>query len=339
MMETPTVQSTVLGSNITLHTPDDSAIALSVDKVTLALRDREYVECRMILIISGEIYSRIEANGWFHLQHQKPHQPLTEAFKTDQNVEIEVSLSAHLLPHLTGYMKRDRGDLAEVEQMGDVLIKLSQTNPDDSLLFTENWYGLAVRQETQLPPELGGGSVKRGYNTQWVTTQLEDETNTLLPSGTDQIYQLTIAFLTQEGIPFQEMDDHLILRIPINGENGFWDCFVEAREQERQCLIYSVYRERVPQYKRLAVAEFITRANYGLPMGCFEMEFDEGEVRFRTSINIESERFSFGLLRPLFYGNNAVMDRYFPGITKVLKGKAIARQAITMIEDMDALPD
>ncbi len=80
------------------------------------------------------------------------------------------------------------------------------------------------------------------------------------------------------------------------------------------------------------MAEFITRANYGLPLGCFEMQFDEGEVRFRTSINLESEQFSFGLLHPLFYANNAVMDRYFRGITMVIKGKAIAKQAIAMIE-------
>ncbi len=30
--------------------------------------------------------------------------------------------------------------------------------------------------------------------------------------------------------------------------------------------------------------EFITRANYGLPSGNFEMNYDTGEVRFRTSV-------------------------------------------------------
>jgi hypothetical protein len=289
----------------------------------------------MRLFVSGEVYSTLEAEAGFHLKPEARLQSSHEAFKMDQNLEIEVSLSAHLLPHLTCYMKQDDGDLADIEQMGDVLIQLSQTTPDDSLLLTESWYGLAVWQDTQLPLELGGGRVKQGYSTQWATPQFNSETPTVLPPITEQIYPLTLTFFTQESIPFQEMEGHLIVRIPIHGENGFWDCFVEAREQDRQCLIYAVYRERVPQYKRLAMAEFITRANYGLPMGCFEMQFDEGEIRFRTSINIESERFSFGLLRPLFYGNNAVMDRYFQGITQVIKGKAIAKQAIAMIEDAD----
>ncbi|MGB3402716.1 MAG: YbjN domain-containing protein [Microcoleaceae cyanobacterium] len=332
-METPTIQSYRYCQNLTLHTPDGQAITLYIDKITLSIQAQEYIECRMIGSLSREVYAIVEAKALFHLNPEVRSQSTPEAFTPDQNIEVEISLSPHLLPHLTGYMHSQQGHLAAIEYIGDVLTQLSQNTPDDALLLTENWYAIAVRQEKPLPPELGGGSVKQGYTTQWATDPPQDETQTVLSSSSDQIYPLMMTFFTQEGIPFQEMDNHLILRIPINGENGFWDCFVEAREEDRQCLIYSVYRERVPQFKRLAMAEFITRANYGLPMGCFEMEFDEGEVRLRTSINLESERFSFGLLRPLFYANNAIMDRYFKGLTLVLNGKAIAKEAITMIED------
>lgn len=332
-MDRPTVQFHQFDQNLTLYAPNSQAIAVDLNKISLAITDREYTECRMILIVSAEVYATIEAEAWFHLKPEVRLQSAHEAFKADQNIEIEVSLSTPHLPHLTRYMKQENGSLAGIEHIGDILIQLSQTTPNDVLLQTESWYGLAVRQEMQLPMELGGGSVKQGYSTQWATAQFNRETQTVLPTLRDQIYPFMIGFFTQEGIPFQEMEDYLIVRIPINGENGFWDCFVEAREQDRQCLIYSVYREQVPQYKRLGMAEFITRANYGLPMGCFEMEFDQGELRFRTSINLESEQFSFGLLRPLFYANNAVMDRYFKGITRVIKGKATAKQAITMIED------
>jgi hypothetical protein len=331
-METPTIQSHRLGQNLTLHTPEGKAITLYIDKITLSIQAQEYIECRMIVSLSSEVYAIVEAGSEFHLNPEVGSQSSHQAFTPDQNIEVDLSLSPHLLPHLTGYMQQKQGHLAAIEYIGDVLTQLSQNTPDDALLLTENWYALALRQEKPLPPELGGGSVKQGYTTQWATDQHLDETQTGLSSSSDQIYPLMMTFFTQEGIPFQEMDDHLILRIPINGENGFWDCFVEAREEDRQCLIYSVYRERVPQFKRLAMAEFITRANYGLPMGCFEMEFDEGEVRLRTSVNLESERLSLGLLRPLFYANNAIMDRYFKGITLVLNGKAVTKEAIAMIE-------
>lgn len=332
-METPTVQSYKFANTLTLHPSEGTAVPLYIHKIILSTQEQEYIECRMVASLSSEVYAQVDSFGLFHLNSQTPSQFADNNFVADQNLEIELSLSPHLLPHLTGYMQQDQGYLAEIEHISDVFAKLSQTNPDDALLLTENWYALAVRQEQLLPQELGGGRVKKGYTTQWATNQLKDETQTVFSTKLDQIYPLMTTFFTQEGIPFEAMEDHLILRIPINGENGFWDCFVEAREEDRQCLIYSVYRERVPQYKRLAVAEFITRANYGLPMGCFEMEFDEGEVRLRTSINVESEKFSLGLLRPLFYANNAIMDRYFKGLTLVLNGKAIAKQAIMMIED------
>jgi len=35
------------------------------------------------------------------------------------------------------------------------------------------------------------------------------------------------------------------------------------------------------------VNEFLTRANYGLNIGNFEMDFQDGEIRFKTAIDVE----------------------------------------------------
>jgi hypothetical protein len=43
---------------------------------------------------------------------------------------------------------------------------------------------------------------------------------------------------------------------------------------------------RVPEAKRQAMAEFLTRAKYGLCMGNFEMDFGDGEVRYKASLDI-----------------------------------------------------
>ena len=41
----------------------------------------------------------------------------------------------------------------------------------------------------------------------------------------------------------------------------------------------------VPEEKRTAISEFITRANYGLTNGNFEMDFSDGELRYKTTIS------------------------------------------------------
>jgi hypothetical protein len=37
---------------------------------------------------------------------------------------------------------------------------------------------------------------------------------------------------------------------------------------------------------KVAVAEFLTRANYGIKNGCFEMDFLDSEIRYRTYVNV-----------------------------------------------------
>ena len=80
------------------------------------------------------------------------------------------------------------------------------------------------------------------------------------------------------------------------------------------------------------MAEFITRANYGMIVGSFEMDYGDGEVRYKTSIDVEGDRLSLGLVRQLVYINVLMMDRYLPGIMKVAYGDVDPAAAIDSIE-------
>ena len=42
-----------------------------------------------------------------------------------------------------------------------------------------------------------------------------------------------------------------------------------------------------PEEMRVPMAEFLTRANYGLRIGNFEMDFEDGEVRYKSSVDFE----------------------------------------------------
>jgi len=49
-------------------------------------------------------------------------------------------------------------------------------------------------------------------------------------------------------------------------------------------VFISLFPALAPAKKRTACAELLTRINYDLLHGCFEMDFEDGEIRFRTSI-------------------------------------------------------
>ena len=84
---------------------------------------------------------------------------------------------------------------------------------------------------------------------------------------------------------------------------------------------------------RLAVAEYITRANYGLRIGNFELDFDDGEVRYKSSLDFESVELTPGLIRNTIYPAVQTMDRYLPGVLSVVFGGKSAEEAIAAIEE------
>lgn len=123
-----------------------------------------------------------------------------------------------------------------------------------------------------------------------------------------------------------------VLRMGFKGDDGEWRCYAQADEGREIFLFYSVAPVQVPEARRVAVMEFITRANYGLLIGNFEMDLNDGEVRFKTSIDVEGSPLTTALAKRVVYANVLVMDRYLGGLLGVAFGGADPREAIKTIE-------
>lgn len=102
------------------------------------------------------------------------------------------------------------------------------------------------------------------------------------------------------------------------GEHGEWPCYAQAREADRQLLLYSTCPVAVPPDRRVAVADMITRCNFGLLIGNFELDMNDGELRFKTSLDVERTELTSDLIRPLVYANVLSMDRFLPAILRVI---------------------
>jgi hypothetical protein len=140
------------------------------------------------------------------------------------------------------------------------------------------------------------------------------------------------AFLVDEGWPCEQLGEQQILRTGFRGSHGEWTCYAHCRPEFDQCLFYSVAPVRAPEVLRPAVAEYLTRANWGLIIGNFEMDYNDGEVRFKTSIQLEKTDLTPDLMRPLVYGNVVVMDKYLPGLEAVIALTQTPNAAISAIE-------
>ncbi|MBE9141503.1 YbjN domain-containing protein [Nodosilinea sp. LEGE 07088] len=156
------------------------------------------------------------------------------------------------------------------------------------------------------------------------------------------VFAAMLDFFTKDDWSFLRIQGEPALRLAFEGQNGSWNCYARAREEARQMVFYSLCPFTAPEDKRAAVAEFLTRANYGMVLGNFELDFDDGEIRYKTSTVLEAggQRGgeAEGVIREIVYTNVMIMNEYLPGIQAVLDEDVSPEQAIHLVEAKEASP-
>ncbi len=149
------------------------------------------------------------------------------------------------------------------------------------------------------------------------------EADVLQPQPPPQ-HLMTVAldFLRAEGWPLPRRVDLEVVELDFEREDVPWTCYLEAREQERQVIFYSSLKEPVPGERIAGMLEFVARANWGMAIGNFELDPDDGELRFKTSLDLNNASLTDGLLSGITALNVAAMHVYLPGVRAVLAGSS-----------------
>lgn len=153
------------------------------------------------------------------------------------------------------------------------------------------------------------------------------------------ILEAIINFFKADNWDFIQIEEKPILQTAFSGSNGNLNCYAKAREEQKQFSFYSIYPDNVPEEKRQAIAEFLTRANYGMTIGNFELDYTDGEIRYKTSIDVEGDRLTNALIKTIVYTNVSMMDEYLPGIRAVLEHDVAPSDAIAAIEGNSHQPE
>ncbi|HTL35117.1 MAG TPA: YbjN domain-containing protein [Kofleriaceae bacterium] len=146
------------------------------------------------------------------------------------------------------------------------------------------------------------------------------------------IYATLVRFFEGEKWKFQASTEERAVSVVFDGKAGPWTTHVKAFDDERQVAVYGVLPFTLEEEKRAAAAELITRINFGLVIGNFEMDFADGEVRYKTSLDFEGDRLSDILLLQLVRANLTIVDSYLPAFV-ALAAKAITpSDALALVE-------
>jgi len=143
-----------------------------------------------------------------------------------------------------------------------------------------------------------------------------------------EIFDALNQLCSQEGWEITQLDPGESMIEFKDEDNIDWSCFAYTREKQHQFIFYSVPFEDIPKDKITAVMEFITRFNYGISIGNFEINLDSGTIRYKTSLDFDTTKPTADLIAPLIYANTTIFGKFQNIFQQVINGDISVAQAI-----------
>lgn len=152
-----------------------------------------------------------------------------------------------------------------------------------------------------------------------------------MPKQTEPLIDIVIAAVEQNGWSFTRPSP-LAIVYSVTGDRAAYDGLVVTGETIRMVTVYCAIGARVPADRRVAVAEAIARANFGLPSGGFELDFSDGELRYKVGLDFDGGVFTPAIAHDMIGLSIYMCDRYHDALMRVAFGDEEPATAIEQAE-------
>ena len=102
-------------------------------------------------------------------------------------------------------------------------------------------------------------------------------------------YEELIHLLDEREVNYSTNDEHQSVCTDLKGEVAAYRIVAHVDAEADLFQVFGYSPIRVPEGSRPAIAEAVARANYGLRVGKFEFNVDEGDLRFQASQALTGE--------------------------------------------------
>ncbi len=147
----------------------------------------------------------------------------------------------------------------------------------------------------------------------------------------DKLQSHMVDYLNSIGCRYRCEESESLYTFAVKGKNGVYPVLLYAKTPFLICI--ARLPVTIPDRNRLEVAEYLHRANFGLLLGSFEMDYDEGEVRFRTALVTQNEDVGESVLDRYIQMPSTMLDKYAPGIYSIVYEGDIALTALRALEE------
>jgi hypothetical protein len=138
-------------------------------------------------------------------------------------------------------------------------------------------------------------------------------------------------FFNAQGWHFQEVPGESILFLGMEGKYGRFQCIMDIKEEMNWLLFFSVCDLKCPEERRKDVSELLTRLNNGRVLGNFEMDFEDGTIKYKTGIDYEDMQLGLKAIENIVMSNIVTMDTCLPAIAAVIQNSEEPVEATKLI--------
>jgi hypothetical protein len=150
------------------------------------------------------------------------------------------------------------------------------------------------------------------------------------------LFSTVNSFLEEDGWKFQSFESDGVMRALFSSDKQEWELLTLVREELEQIIFYShVTESTTPKHRRNEMCLLLNNLNNRTVYGAFEMDIDEGEVMFRTALDLVEVLPSFELIRNSLYTNLGTMERYHGALVALMKDDSITAEVAAAIAASD----
>ena len=283
--------------------------------------DKHEASASLTMTIGTDTMKQLIAEQWFHAW---PH-ALTAQAHYDKLAPIEVSLE--LNPAVASVLADQRKDAEFL-----LAALLPPSTLEDSayagtLAHSDCWFMLEAVQTINLPPSLKKeGTLRQGIRTIWhpsLSTAIQRQ-HSFLPSNPVKLsltQQLEAALIGQQ-LKYDCFEEQ-IFRIPFHSEaTGRWLLLLETDTALQTITAYSIFPTAIPSDKQDQLALLLLQMQSDLTFGCFELDSEDQELRFRSVIECPNKELPVNKLQTAIGNHMALMEHYIPVIEKFIGTEA-----------------
>ena len=141
---------------------------------------------------------------------------------------------------------------------------------------------------------------------------------------TTALFDQIVSFMDDADRHYDSDAEGGLIVAQISGDDGRWSVYVQITDDEdaRRVVIHGRLPARIPESNRVKSAEMLARVNYELIVGNFELNLEDGEVMFKTTLDLADGQLTQEMFERAYQLNAQCVNEYYGQILRVGFGDA-----------------